>query len=369
MIAAIDWVVQNQYSQGMNIRVLNLAYGTIPQQPYEVDPLAQAVEKAWKAGIVVVVAAGNDGNSAPLRNPAYDPYVIAVGSAQYGDNNVSSNALVKYDRISPFSNCGTNRNVDLVAPGKSITSLRVPGSYADDNNPQAVVGGDYFLGSGSSQAAAVVSGAAAILLSRDEGLTADQVKATLMANANHITGVSSACQGAGLVDLNFMLSKRLQVENHTQTHTESDGSGLLELARGGQHVGMDGIDLTGEQDIMGSPWIGFNQWETQCTTTGKGRLAVTTCEDVLVETDTLWNEGDWNGVSWSGTSWSGTSWSGVSWSGVSWSGTSWSGTSWSGTSWSDKNWSGTSWSGTSWSGTSWSGTSWSGTSWSGASWR
>ena len=74
----------------MNIRVLNLAYGTLPQQVYEVDALAQAVEKAWLAGIVVVVASGNDGKAAQLRNPAYDPCVIAVGSAQYGDTNASS---------------------------------------------------------------------------------------------------------------------------------------------------------------------------------------------------------------------------------------------------------------------------------------
>ena len=368
VIAAIDWVVQNQYSQGMNIRVLNLAYGTDSLQPYEIDPLAQAIETAWNAGIVVVVAAGNDGNAAPLRNPAYDPYVIAVGSAQYGDTNVSSNARVQYDRVSDFSNCGTDRNVDLVAPGKSITSLRVPGSYADDNHPQARVGGDYFLGSGTSQAAAVVSGAVAVLLQRDEGLSPDDVKKLLTDNASPMSGVSSACQGAGVVDLAFVAKgKKLRVSGSTQSHTESDGSGFLEASRGSDHLQMDGILLAGEQDIMGNPWIGFNQLVEVCVKEGKGKDAVTVCGDELVATDTLWDGGDWNGTSWSGTSWSGTSWSGTSWSGLSWSGTSWSGTSWSGLSWSGKTWSGTSWSGTSWSGTSWSGTSWSGSNWTSAS--
>ncbi len=368
VIAAIDWVVQHQYSQGMNIRVLNLAYGTEALQPYEVDPLAQAVEKAWKAGIVVVVASGNDGNAAPLRNPAFDPYVIAVGSAQYGDTNVSSNGLVKYDRVSGFSNCGTSRHVDLVAPGKSITSLRVPGSYADDNYPKARVGANYFLGSGTSQAAAVVSGAVAVLLQADEGLTPDNVKKLLMSNASPISGMSSACQGAGVVDLGFLGKGKQPRVSGSQSYVESDGSGLLELARGNEHVTMDGVALTGEQDIMGNPWIGFNEIVTSCWKVGKGRDAYTVCEDVLVATDTLWNGGDWNGTSWSGTSWSGTSWSGTSWSGTSWSGTSWSGTSWSGTSWSDKYWNGTSWSGTSWSGTSWSGTSWSGKNWTSHGW-
>ena len=62
VIAAIDWVVAHRNDAGLNIRVLNLSYGTDSTQPYLIDPLAHAVENAWRAGIVVVVAAGNDGN-------------------------------------------------------------------------------------------------------------------------------------------------------------------------------------------------------------------------------------------------------------------------------------------------------------------
>ena len=61
VIAAIDWVVQHRNDNGMNIRVINLSYGTNSTQPYTVDPLAYAAEQAWKAGIVVVTAAGNSG--------------------------------------------------------------------------------------------------------------------------------------------------------------------------------------------------------------------------------------------------------------------------------------------------------------------
>jgi serine protease AprX len=56
VIAAIDWVVQHRNDNGMNIRVINLSYGTNSTQPYGVDPLAFAVEQAWKAGIVVRVS-------------------------------------------------------------------------------------------------------------------------------------------------------------------------------------------------------------------------------------------------------------------------------------------------------------------------
>src|SRR5207249_10737329 len=45
VIAAIDWVVQHRNENGMNIRVLNLSYGTNSTQPYQVDPLAYAVEQ------------------------------------------------------------------------------------------------------------------------------------------------------------------------------------------------------------------------------------------------------------------------------------------------------------------------------------
>ncbi len=362
VIAAIDWVIQNKNANGMNIRVINLAFGTNSTQSYVLDPLALAVEKAWHAGIVVVVAAGNDGNNNPLRNPALDPYVIAVGAV---DLNGSHNP--NDDFVSDFSNCGTSaRHVDVVAPGRSITSLRAPGSVADVNNPSAVIAERFFLGSGTSQAAAVVSGALALMLDANPNLTPDEAKYLLVSNASALSKVSSLCQGAGHVDVASAAGGKLpKGPDAYQKHDFATGGGTLEASRGTDHLEHDGVILSGEQDIMGNRWIGFNETVTKCWREGKD--AVEVCEDYLSKIDTLWSGGDWNGTSWSGTSWSGTSWSGLSWSGTSWSGLSWSGLSWSGTSWSEKVWSGTSWSGLSWSGTSWSGLSWSGLSWSSAS--
>jgi serine protease AprX len=345
VIAAIDWVVQHRNDNGLNIRVLNLAFGTDSTQSYLLDPLAHAVEQAWNAGIVVVVAAGNDGNTAPLRNPAIDPYVIAVGAADgHGGQN---SHMMQTD----FSSCGTeDRHVDLVAPGQSIVSLRNPGSSADTDYSTAVVADQFFLGSGTSQASAVVSGAAALVIEQRPDITPDQLKMLLMDNTTHLREADDLCQGAGLLNLWYTyLAPTPTPAAATQAHEPSTGLGTLEGARGSDHLEHEGVLLEGEQDIFGNVWDGTS-WSTAAAL------------------GTSWSGGDWNGTSWSGTSWSGTSWSGTSWSGTSWSGTSWSGTSWSGTSWSDMHWSGTSWSGTSWSGTSWSGTSWSGTSWSGLSW-
>lgn len=342
VIAAIDWVVQHRNDNHMNIKVINLAYGTDGVQPYQVDPLAHAVEKAWQAGIVVIVAAGNDGNAALLRNPAIDPFVIAVGAAENDSSHITG--------VASFSNCGTaERFVDIVAPGRSILSLRAPGSWADSHYPEAAVDGTYFLGSGTSQAAAVVSGGAALLLDKHPDLTPDQVKSMLTTKADFVSGASDMCQGAGSLDMSGLTKLRVpRVKSSEQTYEPSDGSGSLEAARGTYHVYDEGVPLTGEYDIMSSPWVGY------CTETG--------C------VETLWDGGDFNGVSWSGLSWSGLSWSGLSWSGVSWSGLSWSGLSWSSKTWSDATWNGLSWSGLSWSGLSWSGLSWSSTAWAGVSW-
>src|SRR6185436_9803836 len=128
VIAAIDWVVQHRTDNGMNIRVLNLSYGTDSSQSYLIDPLAFAVEQAWKAGIFVVTATGNAGyafKTGTLTNPANDPKIFAVGSS-----DSMGTAAQGDDIVAAYSSTGSNgRTPDVVAPGAHIVSLRVPGSY------------------------------------------------------------------------------------------------------------------------------------------------------------------------------------------------------------------------------------------------
>jgi serine protease AprX len=350
VIAAIDWVVQHAHDPGFNIRVLNLSYGTNSVQPYTVDPLAYAAEVAWKQGIVVVAAGGNYGfqshaNNAPaLADPAFDPYLLAVGSSDSNGTETLSDDTVP--AFSPWPKRGATRGVDIVAPGMHLQGLRVPNSYIDINHPEGQIDARYFRGSGTSQSAAIVSGAVALVLQKYPNATPDQVKELLGNSGYPIIGKAQQIGGG---ELQMASALTMPLPYASQRWLASTGTGSLELSRGSDHISMDGVPLTGEQDIMGSPF-------------DAPAIAI------LEAQGKSWSGGIWNGKSWSGNSWSGLSWSGLSWSGLSWSGLSWSGLSWSGNSWSGNSWSGLSWSGLSWSGLSWSGLSWSGTNWSGGGW-
>jgi serine protease AprX len=345
VIAAIDWVVQHRNDNGMNVRVLNLSYGTDGTQDPSRDPLTHAIENAWRAGIVVVVSGGNGGSVQPsLDNPARDPFVLSVGA----DDTHNTAGSVLDDAIPTFSSRGSVlRRVDVVAPGQSVASLRNPGSVVDTEYPSAVVDSRFFKGSGTSQATAVVSGAAALLLEKRPELTPDDVKRMLMSSAQPVLGDAYG-SGAGLINVDAASQAARPLL--TQTGTRSTGLGTLEGARGSSHVGDGTSDLTGEQDIFGKPWQP-SVWAAKSSAA------------------TAWAGGDWNGTTWAGTCWctSDANWSSRSWSGTTWSSRSWSGTTWSSRSWSSRSWSSRSWSSGTWTSRSWSSRSWSGSSWSSAS--
>jgi serine protease AprX len=328
VISAIDWVVQHRETDGLNIRVLNLSFGTDGTQSYQLDPLAYAAEVAWLHGIVVVVSAGNAGfGTSKLNDPAYDPYVIAVGA-----DNTQGTDDPKDDVIPSWESRGdSSRHPDLVAPGKSIVSLRDPGSYIDEANPTGRVGfSRFFKGSGSSQAAAIVSGAVATLLEQHPTLTPDQVKALLMNTASPLPNADSVAQGAGLINMHRAREAKIStVAGAVQTWPRSAGTGSLDASRGSVRVEDGGVVLQGEEDVLGDQWDG-----------------------------TAWATDSWNGRTWSGGAWNGRTWSGGCWCASSWSGRTWSGSSWDGLSWSGRSWSGRTWSGRTWTSGGWSTGQW-----------
>ena len=301
VLAAINWVIEHRNDAGRNIRVLNLSFGTDGTQDYRIDPLTYAAEVAWRKGIVVVAAAGNAGFSAGrLTNPAYDPHILAVGASDHrGTPGVGD------DEVASFSSLGDGtRNADLLAPGRSVISYRNPNSAIDASNPKGRVGERLFRGSGTSQAAAITSGAVALLLQQRPNLTPNQVKAILTRSARRLPSADAAGQGAGLIDVNAALKTATPV-NRRQPFEYATGTGSIDAARGSMRLTDGDSTLDGEVDVFGNAWTG-----------------------------TTWSGTTWSGTTWSGTTWSGTTWSGTTWSGTTWSGTTWSGTTWSGTTWS-----------------------------------
>src|SRR6202007_895655 len=131
-----------------NIRVINLSLGRQVFESYTLDPLCQAVEQAWKAGIVVVVAAGNQGrnNSAgtngygTIAAPGNDPYVITVGAMKtMGTPSRTDDLIASYSSKGPtlFDHVV---KPDIVAPGNRVVSLlastaTLPATYPNNNLP------------------------------------------------------------------------------------------------------------------------------------------------------------------------------------------------------------------------------------------
>lgn len=366
VIAAIDWVVQHKNDNGLNIRVLNIAFGTDSTLAWWHDPLVQAAEVAWRNGIFVVVSAGNDGEgpkyTGSLTNLAKSPNLMSVGAT----DTVGTVDRVD-DTIPAFSSSGSFlRRVDVVAPGKSIMSLKAPGSYADDNfGATAAYMDRFFRGSGTSQAAAVVSGAAALVIQQHPDISPTDLKNLLRGTATTLANEKPEAQGAGQLNLANARSAKVTktvdgylggldpLRNAYETQVGgsiwSDGRGSIEEARGTHHLEHDGVELRGDMDIFGAPYD-------------------STALAILREKASSWSGGYWNGNEWTASSWSASSWSASSWSASSWSASSWSASSWSASSWSASSWSASSWSASSWSASSWSASSWSASSWSASSW-
>jgi serine protease AprX len=346
LLQAMHWVAA--YQQQFNIRVLNLSWGTTSTQDPTVDPLNHAVQRLWRQGIVVVVAAGNRGpNAGTIMKPADDPMVLTVGA--FNDNGtvaLGDDEGVSWSSVGPTAQ--GHAKPDVVASGRRLVSQRSHGSTVATENPKALVSPSYIRGSGSSQAAAVTSGAAALLLNARPELTPDQVKSLLVRTADPINGLAASRQGSGRLDLAEALTAPAGPTTW-QTPTAT-GLGSIEASRGGRHVqsdcGQDGtIDLIkGEIDVRCEAWNG-SSWA-----------------------GSSWAGDAWTGSSWAGSSWAGSSWAGSSWAGSSWAGSSWAGGEWTGSSWAGAAWTGSSWAGSSWAGSSWAGSSWAGSSWAGSSW-
>jgi len=206
VILGLQWVLENQTRY--NIRIVNLSLVAPVQSPYWADPLDQAVTQVWANGITVIVAAGNSGPEAmSITVPGNNPYVVTVGA--FTDNFTPNDWNDDY--ITPFSSAGPTLDgfvkPDLVAPGGHIVSIVPSDSYLAKQYPDNLISKNYFKLAGTSQATAVVSGIAALVISKNPSITPNEVKMRLLSTAlpwvdatTTNAGYSMWQQGAGIVN-------------------------------------------------------------------------------------------------------------------------------------------------------------------------
>ena len=216
VIAGIDWVIANRSRYG--IRIINLSLGHPVAEPAAIDPLCRAVERAYKAGLVVVASAGNYGrmpDGTPvlggITSPGNSPFAITVGAI-----DTKGTVDRRDDEVAPFSSRGPTQydfavKPDVVAPGTRLVSLESAGNYIVRTYPAFHVAGSggnaYMRLSGTSMATAVVSGGAALLLDANGRLSPAQVKVALQTGATFMPQDGLIAAGTGSVD--FYASERL----------------------------------------------------------------------------------------------------------------------------------------------------------------
>ena len=180
VIKGIQWAIDNR--RPLNIGVLNISLGAAPFPSSVRNPLDQAVEAAWRNGIVVVASAGNTGPAnGTITAPGDDPLIVTVGASDdQGTADRADDTMTEFSAVGPTAVDGWFKP-DLVTSGRSVVSLRVPDSTIDLANPTARVGATNFVGSGTSFSAAITSGAAALLRQLDPKADPDRIKARLLA--------------------------------------------------------------------------------------------------------------------------------------------------------------------------------------------
>ena len=205
VIRGISWAIQ--VKDQINLKVLNMSFSGPVRSYYWEDPLNQAVMKAWQAGIVVVASAGNKGpDPMTIGVPGNVPYIITVGAMTdaYTSENDADDKLASFSAAGPTVEGFVKP--EIIAPGGHLSGLMSFDTQIVMEHPEFHDGGRYFEMSGTSQAAAVVSGVVALMLDFEPHLTPDQVKCRLMDSAHSATkddgtlAYSVFQQGSGMVN-------------------------------------------------------------------------------------------------------------------------------------------------------------------------
>lgn len=192
VLAGLRWVRENREKYG--IRIVNISVGSFNRKIMgENSSLVRGVDAAWDDGLVMVIAAGNQGPKAmTITTPGISRKVITVGSSD--DNQaimVMGSRMFNYSGRGPTAACICKP--DIVAPGSRIISCsNIPSKYQ--------------IKSGTSMSTPLVSGAIALLLEKYPGMTNKEVKLRLRERAVDL-GLPHNQQGD---DGNFMSCQTLK---------------------------------------------------------------------------------------------------------------------------------------------------------------
>ncbi len=323
IILGLQWAVDNQGVYG--IRILNLSLGFQPTESTVIDPVDQAVQAVWDSGIAVVASAGNAGPfNGTILSPGDDPLVITVGALDdMASPSVSGDEMCDFSSVGPTSPDGWAKP-DLVTSGRSVVSLAAPGSTIYDDYPSARIGTANFVGSGTSFSTAITSGAAALVLADNPGLTPDELKARLLGTTNPGPVGNPFVDGHGALDAYAAAT-----------------AGPMNLSQSADSLLANSLGAT----IPLSPAGPADTWNPD------------------LWSGASWDPGPsddwtWDGWAWDGTAWNGWTWTGRAWNNGDWDGAAWNGADWTGRAWNDAAWAGSAWNGTAWSGAAWDASAW-----------
>jgi serine protease AprX len=299
VIAAADWIYQNKTTY--NIRVANFSlHSTAPASVFW-DPLDRAVEKLWFSGVVVVAASGNYAvNGQPsgvLYAPGNDPFIITVGA-----NDPDGSIGTKDDIAAPWSAYGYTLDgfakPEIAAPGRYMVGPTSPTGTLALTRPGSVVAPGYIQLSGTSFAAPVAAGTAAVLLALHPEWTPDQVKGALMLTAKPTPSAAPLSTGVGEVDA----SRALKASDPPNPNLALDRF------------------LTPDPNGGPTPVFDAASWGS------------------AARTDASWGAASWGAASWGAASWGAASWGAASWGTASWGTASWGTASWGDASWGTASW-------------------------------
>jgi serine protease AprX len=295
VIAAADWILTNKAKYG--IRVANFSLHSSVANSFMYDPLDKAVERLWFSGVVVVAAAGNYGSAGGASGvpfaPGNDPFVLTVGASDTG-RSVSTND----DTAAPWSAYGYTLDgfakPEVAAPGRYMVGPVPVSSTLYSERPDHIVEPGYMELSGTSFAAPIASGVAALILGKHPEYTPDQVKGALMLGAKAMPSAADLSEGVGEINA----GRSLDLQNPP------------------------------------NPNLALNAFLATDPSTG-GRVFDQASWASKAKSDASWASASWSAASWASASWSAASWASASWSDASWASASWASSAEAAASWSD----------------------------------